>query len=61
MLQLVSPELQQLYQYLEVDFNPLHLCHNVMPILDSLEEQENFKQYVELLKGITLVRLIKQV
>lgn len=61
MLQLLSPELQQLYQNLEVDFDPLHLCAHVMPILESLEEQENLGQYVPLLKDITLVRLIKQV
>ena len=60
-LHLLSPELQQLYQYLEVDFDPLHLCSHVMPILESLEEQENLGQYVPLLKDITLVRLIKQV
>ena len=60
-LQLLSTELQQLYQYLEVDFDPLHLCSHVTPILDSIEQQENLGQYVPLLKEITLVRLIKQV
>ncbi len=61
MLQLLSPELQQLYQYLEVDFDPLHLCAHVMPILESVEQQENISQYMPLLKEIMLVRLIKQV
>lgn len=60
-LQLLPAKLQQLYQHLEVEFNPLHLCRNVMPILDTLELQAHCRQYVELLKGVTLVRLIKQV
>lgn len=33
----------------------------MVPILESLDAQENFKQYVEPLQEITLVRLIKQV
>lgn len=60
-LSLLGPELQQLYQYLEVDFDPLHLCCKVTPILESLETQEHLKQYVEFIREITLVRLIKQV
>jgi hypothetical protein len=60
-LQLVSPELHQLYQCLEVDFDPLSLCSKVMPILEGLESQDALKQYMEPLKDITLVRLIKQV
>lgn len=60
-LPLLGPELQQLYRYLEVDFDPLHLCSKVMPILESLETQEHLKQYVEFIREITLVRLIKQV
>lgn len=60
-LQLLSPELQQLYQFLEVDFDPLHLCSKVTPIFESLDSQNTLKQYVEPLKEITLVRLIKQV
>lgn len=60
-LHLLSPELQKLYQFLEVDFDPLHLCSNVVPILEELETQEHLSQYVQLIKDITLVRLIKQV
>lgn len=54
-------ELQELYQHLEVDFDPLELCAKVVPILEQLEEQEHVGQYVGLLREITLVRLIKQV
>jgi len=46
---------------LEVDFDPLHLCSKVLPILEGLESKEVLGQYVEPLKEISLVRLIKQV
>ena len=39
-LQHVPPKLKLLYQYLEVDFNPLELCANVCPILESLPGSE---------------------
>ena len=60
-LQLLSPELQNLYDYLEMEFDPLHLSSKVVPILDGLDELETLKQYVEPLKEIVLVRLVKQV
>lgn len=60
-VQLVTPDLQLLYKYLEEDFNPLLLCKRVVPILDKLQEDKLFSQYVEPLKAIVLVRLIKQV
>ena len=60
-MQLVTPDLQLLYKYLEEDFNPLLLCTRVVPILERLMEDKLFSQYVEPLKAIVLVRLIKQV
>ena len=60
-LQHLPTELQQLYQLLEVEYNPLQLCKKVMPILEGLTGHEPLEQYVEPLKEITLVRLIKQV
>jgi translation initiation factor 3 subunit A len=35
-LQFVPPNLKQLYQCLEVDFDPLQMCGKVLPILDEL-------------------------
>ena len=61
MVQLVTPDLQQLYKYLEEDFNPLLLCKRVVPILEKLQEDKLFSQYIEPLKAIVLVRLVKQV
>ena len=57
----MSPQLQQLYSLLEVDFNPLVLCEKAEPLLTQLEANEETKQYVEPLKEVTLVRLVKQV
>jgi len=58
------PQLQQLYQYLEVEFDPLHLCNKVKSILTSMvdvEETSYLNQYIPALEEITLTRLVKQV
>ena len=60
-IQHTSPELQQLYSCLEVEFNPLQLCKKVTPILEGLEEDEILKQYIEPAREVLLVRLIKEV
>ncbi|XP_064383667.1 eukaryotic translation initiation factor 3 subunit A-like isoform X2 [Halichondria panicea] len=56
-----SPEIRQLYNYLEVEFDPLLLSQRVVPILEGLRENTELCQYVDALQEITLVRLIKQV
>ena len=61
MLQCVGPELQQLYHLLEVEYNPLQLCSRVQPLLEAVGAIEGCEQYVEPLKEVTLVRLVKQV
>ena len=61
MLQYVPFELQQLHQYLELEFNPLLLCKRVSPILEGLESDDVLKEYVESLRETTLIRLIKEV
>ena len=60
-LQCISPELQQLYNLLEVDYNPLQLCSRVQPLLETIDSIEGCQQYVESLKEVTLVRLVKQI
>lgn len=58
------PQLQQLYQHLEIEFDPLHLCDKVQGILKymaSAEETSFLVQYVPSLEEITLTRLIKQI
>jgi len=57
-------ELQDLYNWLEVDFHPLNLCAKVDEKLKFIDESEDFsaiKQYTEPLRDMTLVRLLKQV
>ena len=46
---------------LEEEFDPLNLYKRVLPILEGLQENQLLGQYVDPLKEITLVRLIKQV
>ena len=60
-LQYAPNELRQLYQLLELEFDPLSLCSHVTPILDTLEKNELLKQYMGPLKEVTVVRLIKEV
>jgi translation initiation factor 3 subunit A len=58
------PQLQQLYNYLEVEFDPLNLCTKVKNILNFMGDQEEtsyLSQYVPALEEITLTRLVKQI
>merc|ERR1711970_756304 len=60
---LASPELQDLYNIMETDFQPLKLCKKVD---DRLKEFENtpdhpLVMYCSCLRDMTIVRLLKQV
>ena len=57
----VIPEIADLYQWLEVDFEPLKLCNKVSSVLNFLKGQEDYEQYVNPLKEITTIRMLKQV
>lgn len=57
----MSQEINQLYQCLEFDFNPLSLCRKVKPLLESLSAIEDTAVYVGSLREVTLVRFVKQV
>jgi len=59
-----SAEMQDLYNWLEVDFHPLNLCEKVDVKLKEIGESEelaSLKQYDSALRDITLIRLLKQV
>lgn len=60
-LQFAAPELKALYSALEEDFQPLQLWAKVEPVLKYLGEQAQFKQYVEPLKYVLAMRVLKQV
>ncbi|KAM8707314.1 hypothetical protein ACLKA7_011411 [Drosophila subpalustris] len=62
---LVSDEFRNLYNWLEVDFNPLNLCKRIQSIVDTIEsgETENtlLAPYIQSLKDVTVMRLIRQI
>lgn len=60
---LASPQLQELYSWLEVEFHPLELCGRVDSVIQTLQADENspLAQYVPALQDVTLVRLVHQV
>ncbi|QQP35662.1 Eukaryotic translation initiation factor 3 subunit A [Caligus rogercresseyi] len=63
-LQAALPEMQDLYQHLEVDFEPMKLCDRIQSFADTVcssDELSFLEQYLHTLKDITLVRLLKQV
>ncbi|CAG4932095.1 unnamed protein product [Colias eurytheme] len=59
---LASPQLQQLYSWLEIEFDPLTICANVQNVIKSLQEDPNspLAQYTTALTDVALVRLIRQ-
>ena len=61
MIQFAIPEVQELYHWLEEEFNPLQLCHHVNSLFDALREKEEYAVYVKPLEDVVVMRLIKQV
>ncbi|GAA5897428.1 hypothetical protein JCM8208_003269 [Rhodotorula glutinis] len=59
-LKRVSPELRDLYQTLEVDFNPLSITRKIEPILAELDKNPDTARYVAPLKDVVLARLFHQ-
>ncbi|KAI2803103.1 Eukaryotic translation initiation factor 3 subunit A [Blomia tropicalis] len=70
-LQYASPPIQELYQLLENEFNPMGICARVQAVIDYLEkttadpakqnELPDCLQYIQALKEVTIVRLIREV
>ncbi|XP_012284100.1 eukaryotic translation initiation factor 3 subunit A [Orussus abietinus] len=60
---LASPQLQDLYSWLEVEFDPLKLCGRVDAVIQALQADETspLLQYIRALQDVTLVRLVHQV
>lgn len=54
-----------MYNWLEVDFNPLNLCKRVQTVVDAIEaipgENNPLAPYVRPLKDVTIMRLIRQI
>uniref|UniRef100_A0A8D8F007 Eukaryotic translation initiation factor 3 subunit A n=1 Tax=Culex pipiens TaxID=7175 RepID=A0A8D8F007_CULPI len=62
-LQLAAPQFQNLYKWLEVEFDPLNLCSRVQGVIEEITADENspYTQYTQALQDVTLVRLVRQV
>uniref|UniRef100_A0A1B0D2Z0 Eukaryotic translation initiation factor 3 subunit A n=2 Tax=Phlebotomus papatasi TaxID=29031 RepID=A0A1B0D2Z0_PHLPP len=62
-LGLASSSLQDLYKWLEIEFDPLNLCNHVQAVIDQINADENslLKQYSQALQDVTVVRLIRQI
>lgn len=60
---LASPQLQELYSWLEVEFHPLELCSRVDSVIQTLQADESSPliQYIPALQDVTLVRLVHQI
>ncbi|XP_044754026.1 eukaryotic translation initiation factor 3 subunit A [Coccinella septempunctata] len=60
---LATTQLQDLYNWLEVEFHPLLLCTRVQTVIKSISQEENtqLQQYIQPLQDVTLVRLVRQV
>lgn len=62
---LAAEEYRNLYQWLEVDFDPLNLCKRVQTVIEHIEstggENNPLLPYVRSLKDVTIMRLIRQI
>lgn len=60
---MAHPEFQNLYKWLEIDYNPLTLCSNVKNVINFInaDPTQFYVQYIEALQDVTLVRLVRQV
>lgn len=61
LVQHVYPELQNLYHWLEVEFNPLKLASRVQSSLEFISKKDDLVQYTAALQDITIMRIVKQV
>jgi translation initiation factor 3 subunit A len=59
-VQCVYPELQNLYQWIEVEFNPLKLASRVQSSLDFISKKDELVQYTSALQDVTVMRIVKQ-
>lgn len=60
-INLASPQLQDLYNWLEVEFHPLLLCSRIQSVTQAIQAEEGsmLQQYIPALQDVTLVRLVR--
>ncbi|KAK9469315.1 hypothetical protein V1512DRAFT_231632 [Lipomyces arxii] len=56
----VRPEINALYQILEVDFHPLSICRKISPIMSELVKDDELARYIQPLHQVILTRLFQQ-
>lgn len=57
----VIPEIASLYQWIEVDFEPLKLCEKVNQVLNVIKDLDDYQQYVKPLMDVTATRMLRQI
>ncbi|CAF1204948.1 unnamed protein product [Adineta steineri] len=62
-LNFVYPELKNMYEWLEVEFNPLKLSKKMEDSIQFVEKlsQPEYTQYMPALRDVTVVRLLQQI
>lgn len=62
-LHFVYPELKNMYEWLEVEFNPLKLSSKMEESIQFVEQlaQPEYSQYMPSLRDVTVVRLLQQI
>jgi translation initiation factor 3 subunit A len=62
-LNFVYPELKNMYEWLEVEFNPLKLSAKMEESIQFVEKlaQPEYSQYMPALRDVTVVRLLQQI
>jgi translation initiation factor 3 subunit A len=62
-LNFVYPELKNMYEWLEVEFNPLQLSKKMEESIEFIEKlaQPEYSQYMPALRDVTVVRLLQQI
>lgn len=58
-----AEKFKNLYYWLEVDFDPLNLSKRIHNVVKGMEREENsmLTQYIQSLKDVTIMRLIRQI
>ncbi|KDQ58076.1 hypothetical protein JAAARDRAFT_256306 [Jaapia argillacea MUCL 33604] len=59
-LKLAPQPIKQLYNILEVSFDPLNLCTTITPLLKSLSSDPSYSSYLPLIQRAVLSRLLQQ-
>ena len=61
MIPSVIPDIANLYQWLEVDFEPLKLCDKINNMLNAIKDLADYQQYVKPLMEVAATRMLRQV